>query len=550
MTKTEHFPAAVEARPHGNRGHLRRKLSPMAYVELGQDNGGILLNLSEGGFAVQSALALNSREFPELRFQVPSLQGWLTASGRIVWISDSKKEAGIQFTELPGDARTEIQKWVAAEGTPEQSRERIPVGAPPPVTTPSPVAARPPIASPKETVGPRQNFDERYRGTGGDHEGGVAYDARENGKQAERESARAQRETVGAATAETPVQDFHFTDYSMFAAAPEREVVWAQPARHKGGWRAAVLAVLMAAAFFTLGATLGRETVNRWVAYAEAWTQSQFATAPAPKTTPPAAPDQAPLADVSNNGTAKATTGEEQGQAKSSETPGTNPGPAENSDDAKVATEGKSDVGAKVGKTEGVSGGPARDAASASAGVSSTRNGSAAGGNERRAGRLTESVVSRESRQPIADPSRTSTDHSILVNAPEPGSAPFFVNFSNEAVSASGAIAMSARRSVEILPRSSAASSTAQRVVIGKLIVHSQPFYPAEARSRGIEGSVELRAKIGRTGQVVGVTPVSGPWLLFPAAVAAVREWRYEPTYVNGDPVETLADITIVFRLR
>ncbi len=92
----------------------------MAYVELGQDNGGILLNLSEGGFAVQSALALTSREFSELRFQVPALQGWLTASGRIVWISDSKKEAGIQFTELPGGARAEIQNWVAAEGAPSR----------------------------------------------------------------------------------------------------------------------------------------------------------------------------------------------------------------------------------------------------------------------------------------------------------------------------------------------------------------------------------------------------------------------------------------------
>jgi protein TonB len=346
---------------------------------------------------------------------------------------------------------------------------------------------------------------------------------------------------------EAPPQDFHFTDYSMFAAAPEREVVWAQPGRHKGGWRAVVLAILMAGLFFALGATVGRETVNRWVAYAGAWTQSQFTTTPAPKTTPPAAPDQAPPVDASNDRTARTTTGEEQAQANSGETPGGNPG---HSDDAKVATEGKSVVEAKGDKTEGVSGGLAQDAASASTGGSSARSANAAGGNERRAGRSTESVISRENRQPIADPSRTSTDHSILVNAPEPGSAPFFVNFSNEAVSASGAIAMSARRSLEILPRSSAASSGTERVVIGKLIVHSEPFYPAEARSRGIEGSVELRAKVGRTGQVVGVTPVSGPWLLFPAAVAAVREWRYEPTYVNGDPVQTLADITIVFRLR
>jgi outer membrane biosynthesis protein TonB len=64
-----------------------------------------------------------------------------------------------------------------------------------------------------------------------------------------------------------------------------------------------------------------------------------------------------------------------------------------------------------------------------------------------------------------------------------------------------------------------------------------------------MEGSVELKARIGRTGEVIGVTPVSGPGLLMSAAAAAVREWRYEPTFINGDPTETLADITVVFRL-
>src|SRR5437868_13370569 len=113
MSKAEQLPDVAEARPHGNRAHMRRKLAPMAYVELGQDNGGILLNLGEGGFAVQSALALTARDFTGLRFQVPQVQGWLTASGKIAWISDSKKEAGIQFTQLPGQARAAIQRWVA-----------------------------------------------------------------------------------------------------------------------------------------------------------------------------------------------------------------------------------------------------------------------------------------------------------------------------------------------------------------------------------------------------------------------------------------------------
>jgi TonB family protein len=86
-------------------------------------------------------------------------------------------------------------------------------------------------------------------------------------------------------------------------------------------------------------------------------------------------------------------------------------------------------------------------------------------------------------------------------------------------------------------------------VVIGKLISHSEPFYPAEARNQRIEGNVELRARVGRTGQIIAVTPVSGAGPLTSAALTAVREWRYEPTFIDGDPAETVADIIIVFRL-
>src|SRR5260221_12639519 len=119
MAKPEQHIERAEARPHGNRAHMRRKLSPMAYVELGQENGGILLNLSEGGFAVQSALTLSSREFSELRFQVPACQGWLTARGRVAWFSDSKKEPGLQSPELPAEARRALHQRPPQQGAPQ-----------------------------------------------------------------------------------------------------------------------------------------------------------------------------------------------------------------------------------------------------------------------------------------------------------------------------------------------------------------------------------------------------------------------------------------------
>lgn len=84
---------------------------------------------------------------------------------------------------------------------------------------------------------------------------------------------------------------------------------------------------------------------------------------------------------------------------------------------------------------------------------------------------------------------------------------------------------------------------------MGKLISHSDPFYPVEARSKHIEGSVELRATVGLAGGIISITPVRGPEVLTVAGMKALREWRYEPTFINGDPVETQTEITMVFRL-
>src|SRR5258708_16513238 len=274
MAKPEQYTERAEARPHGNRAHMRRKLSPMAYVELGQENGGILLNLSEGGFAVQSALTLSSREFSELRFQVPACQGWLTARGRVAWLSDSKKEAGIQSTEVPGEARRAIHKWVAAEGDPKEARERIPAAF---------------KGSPGSS---EQIFDTPYRGGGGAHDPTIAQSAEGNGAQAEKEHERT--EPAAVAIAEPPPRDFRFGEYSMLAAAASaKETVWTEPTRRRGDWGgAALLGILVAALFFALGATVGRGTVDKWISYLAGWTQNQLTTTP-PQVTRPAPPQQA-----------------------------------------------------------------------------------------------------------------------------------------------------------------------------------------------------------------------------------------------------------------
>src|ERR1700719_1614392 len=522
MAKLEQYTERAEARPHGNRAHMRRKLSPMAYVELGQENGGILLNLSEGGFAGQSALTLSSREFSELRFQVPACQGWLTARGRVAWLSDSKKEAGIQFTELPGEARREIHKWVSAEGDLKEARERIPAAS---------------KGSPSKQI-----FDTPYRGGGGAHEPVIAHSAQPNAAQVERE--HEQKEPVAVAIAEPPPQDFRFGEYSMFAAAAsEKETVWTEPARRRGNWGgAALLGILVAALFFALGATVGRGTVDKWISYLAGWTQNELTAAP-PKVTPPAPPEQAgAVGAVEDSKESRRATDEDPTKTVDGGNP--NSGTVANSDVGTVPREEKKDAEVRTGNPETAGGHSANDSDVAAG--STARSAIASGTNEQRLRHSTENTMARNDSGIYTEPSCMSPRHSILVTAPGPGGHPFYVNLPGEAISASPAIAISARRTLEILP---SASGRSERVVIGKLISHSEPFYPAEARNRRIEGSVELRARVGRTGQIIALTPVSGAGLLTSAALTAVREWRYEPTFIDGDPAETVADITIVFRL-
>ena len=495
---------------------------PIAYVELGQENGGILLNLSEGGLAVRSALALASRVFTGIRFQAPASRAWLTASGRIVWLSDSKKEGGIQFTELPGEARRQIHKWVSAEGDPEDAKESLPASS---------NGGREPS---------KQILDTRDRGSGGAGETVIARGARPLAAQTQRERVPTQAETAGVAAAEHPAQAFRFTEYSMFAAEPEKEPAWIEPTRRRSGWGGTGLLVLLVAALsFTLGSTVGRGTLDHLIAYLTNAADNQLA--PAPKVTPPAPPEQPDAAGAAaDQADAKSESdGDQQGSQE-----GTNPtsGPAANSQVANPPNTEKT-VEEPKGATEPRGG-------SATGGVnaadSTTRSATVPGANEPRPVRSAENAMPRYNHEMDTEPSRTAAGHSILVNAPGPGGRPFHINLPGEAISASPAIAISARRTLEILP---SASGRSERVVIGKLISHSAPFYPVEARKQRIEGSVELQARVGRTGQIVGVTPVSGPGLLASAAATAVREWRYEPTFIDGDPVETLADITIVFRL-
>ena len=89
----------------------------------------------------------------------------------------------------------------------------------------------------------------------------------------------------------------------------------------------------------------------------------------------------------------------------------------------------------------------------------------------------------------------------------------------------------------------------AARVAEANLIHDVAPTYPPEAGRARIEGTVVLMAVIGKDGSVQDVRVESGLPLLAQAAIDAVKQWRYRPYLVNGEPVEVDSRITINFTL-
>jgi len=86
----------------------------------------------------------------------------------------------------------------------------------------------------------------------------------------------------------------------------------------------------------------------------------------------------------------------------------------------------------------------------------------------------------------------------------------------------------------------------AGNVEVPKIVHIVQPEYPADAH---VTGTVVLRAIIATDGTIMKLDYVSGPPLVVKAAIDAVEQWRYQPTTINGEPVQVDTTISVAFAL-
>ena len=152
------------------RVHPRLRPRALAYVELGAGNGGIVLNVSEGGLAVAAAapVAGDAGDAPTpVRFRLSPGTGWIEATGHLAWVGGSQKTVSIRFVDLAETNRSRLREWVSAQlaavdaGPPAPAMPlHVPasfgreLSAPPPAVSDVAPLATPPAAAPPSPAEP------------------------------------------------------------------------------------------------------------------------------------------------------------------------------------------------------------------------------------------------------------------------------------------------------------------------------------------------------------------------------------------------------------
>ncbi len=477
------------------RHYSRRTTSSLTYVKLGDSNGGIVLNISEGGLAMTAADVLVGEYLPCMRFQLPKCARWIETGGQIVWLTESKKGAGIQFVDLAEEDRNQIRQWISPRGSPSEIRDTTSparksgkqIKMPPPRTSRTVI----PWTESGGDVEEAQ-FEELFPSESATHahaeiKGPTAF--------------QVQQPPIPQPT--FPVQP-QITQRNVQTADSLPDVAWpfrSDPVElepvHRSKLHIAVLGGLLMATSLAMGVVLGHGSFEGLLGSIEKLMPERS----------PLAPTVAPsLADSVAE---------------------------RSSPSAADAPEQSADISAQMPST------PASPIPSASAGA---YEGTQVTGTPPDAPRVAKGAENQD--ETLDQPGQP-----ILITAPSEGDRPFLLTIPEKAISASSSLAISSQGSILVPPEPGPASfHQPDRLQFGDLVFYVEPQYPQGRDQIENEEIVKLRATVGEDGQITDVKRISGPLPLIPAAMSAVREWRYTPTLLNGRPVKTQQDVTIEFR--
>jgi TonB family protein len=478
------------------RLHARRRVLSLAYVELTENNGGIILNISEGGLVVTAAAPLGDVRLPRMRFQLPGSNDWIEASGEIAWISQSKR-AGIRFIDLTEENRNRIRTWLSSESS-------------------------------------RVEF---HRGRGR---------VREKDRQLlEMSSARESKSVIPQAMKSVQVvrELAQVSELKPEVTAAERSMNSVVHSRSWGNLAAVVM--LVAFGSFLVGwFAAGQATRDKIVGMFTSKTLVTRELAKAMESPPAGATATVPSSAVQDalpqRQAAELSPATTVASIPRSSAQNAHPQTAERPPPTTAANAaGPPAYSARAGARS-----PAPVPASNAAQVPSPRVESVHPQGDPPPPPNETSSVSPSPNLEQPEGERT-TGPGEKENSPPPKPAQ-----NPEVVKGSVSVSFSPYPSIRVPAElRSQMSRQGASLQIGQLILRVDPIYPEDAERQRVEGTVKLHAIIGRDGAVQSVEPTGGPASLVPAAASAVRQWRYKPASLGGQPVEAEEDISIVFRL-
>ena len=108
------------------RAHPRLPIGSLAPIDLGHGTTGTILNVSEGGLAARVPVTLAEHfQISHIQFRLPMSERWVETNGEIAWVSTSRTEVGIKFTDIDGETRTKVQGWISEQSFQERVENQI-----------------------------------------------------------------------------------------------------------------------------------------------------------------------------------------------------------------------------------------------------------------------------------------------------------------------------------------------------------------------------------------------------------------------------------------
>ncbi len=541
---------------------LQTRVTPRssAYTALDDSNGGVVLNICETGMAVAAAESLVLAEYlPLVRFRLPNLEQRIKVSAQVVWLAESKKQVGIRFVDLSAEARNQIASWIASE---KLSSEFVGLTAAP-AQSRLPATLESVQEEPMWTVVPEQ-----------DQRSAPELISRTAPRPAEVATPEIRDASPLLFLDDFPIGAEHDdsaagfgpkirTDRAESSAnhveiSPLRSLV-----RELSGVQIAALVFLLAFITLALGLTAGRSVLGmlhqdteKSLPVTDHTSQallnrlreraSQPSTPPAPDASvtpavnppvPALAPTPATAESHSESPAARSLNARPEDStpsvALSGPSSATTSPSLPDSDNSKADSERdrSSELSAENAPPPADFQPAPRSRAvipkSAAPGSPAPRN-----------------VI--PATRPVP---RLSSPPTILFTGQGNGSKPFRLVLPERPIAASSSFAITSQLSVLVAPDGVRAPAQEPALLqAGELVSFAWPRYPRPGDRHGSPETVKVRTTIGEFGQVLDVKRVSGSFSLLPAAISAIRLWRFKPTLLNNRPVQVQQDVTIEFR--